>query len=418
LQERLAATPGAALLAGAPARVDKKRALLADDMQINQLLLTSQLNRLGLTVHLANNGKEAVEAAARNKYDIILLDCEMPIMDGYMAARAIRAGERQGSPHTPILAVTDYNHACDRTKFIAAGADDYIQKGWDLELLQKTLAALLNDDHKVETADDLVPVQDSDILNGKDLCQNPDRPSPPPAMPDTKFLEQLYGKEKLKDILALFVASGESSLDFIQAGLADRDARATHHFAYCLKGPSALLSAQAMARLCEEIAESAIRGKWFDADDYFADLRSAFRSLCKSLQPDAAGGARQEKARRKTKTMALSLDLLEQRVGKQTALAMAQAFNRDTNDIINHMKAAIRTYDYDQLQKDAHKLAGSCASIFIAKELRNLSKQLEALCNEEHVDWIEAASIFDRLAQGYSETRAQIETYLKSNELA
>ena len=236
-------------------------------------------------------------------------------------------------------------------------------------------------------------------------------------MPDLAALEKLYGEECLTDILTMFVATAESSLECIQAGLVERDARTAHHFAYSLKGPAALLAADNMAKLCEGVGECH-KGKWFDADAQFADLRSAFRSLRKSLQPGLVTGAKEEKERRRSKTQGLSLDLLEQRVGKQTALAMAKTFKEDTKDILSKMAVSVRKYDYEELHKHAHKLAGCCASIFIAKELRGLSVQLQALCNEEHTNWIEVATLFDKVSKSYLETEGLIATYLEPIEVA
>jgi CheY-like chemotaxis protein/HPt (histidine-containing phosphotransfer) domain-containing protein len=390
-----------------PTKAKKKLALVADDMQVNQLLLSSQLKRLGFAVHLVNNGKEAVEAAATTKFDIIFMDCAMPIMDGYMASKAIRDAEKQSNVHTPILAVTAFNRTSDREKCLAAGIDDYVPKGWDLVLLQKMIESLLKDHSDLKIDEQLLPGEGSD--------KDKDETAPLPSMPDINALEKLYGKENLNDILALFVTSAESSLDCIQAALTERDARGTHHFAYSLKGQSALLSAGKMATLCEKLAESAIRGKWFDADDHFTDLQSAFKAWRKSLPTSTFNGGKDDKDGEKSKAPASLLAVFEQQFGKQTALAMANAFKHDTKDIVEKMTACIKKRDNEELHGEAHKLKGCCASIFIANELRVLSKQLEYLCNEQHVDWTEVSKLFDRLSKSYSETAALMETYVKSN---
>ena len=249
-------------------------------------------------------------------------------------------------------------------------------------------------------------------VRGKD----DNRPLEEPDQGQIKVLEDLYGADDLSDILRLFAATAENSMDCIQAAVADRNALATHHFAYCLKGTSALLALDAIADVCRQIAESAIRGKWFDAEDMCADLQSAFTALRKALQIDDTDRGRPGKAREKTRAPAWSLNILEQRVGKPTALAMAQAFRRDTDNILNKMGDCIRKYDSEELYSLANKLAGSSASIFIAKELRGLCKQLESLCDDEHCNWVEAAALFERLSKSYNRTSELVETYVKANE--
>ena len=94
----------------APRDISGLRVLLAEDNVVNQKIAVRLLERLGCDVTLATNGREAVAASLRGDYDIILMDCQMPEMDGYQAAAAIRETERPGS-HIPILALTA--HALD-----------------------------------------------------------------------------------------------------------------------------------------------------------------------------------------------------------------------------------------------------------------------------------------------------------------
>ncbi len=307
---------------GRPAAGSKQAGVVAD-LQINQVLLSSQLSKLGFVAHAANNGKEAVDAAAKNEYDIILMDCDMPMMDGYSATRAIRAAESQGRRRTPIVAITANNRKGDREKCLDAGMDDYIEKGWDLRLLDKTIGIVMQE--KLSWGDKAPNMRSGEADH--------DHISPAPELSQLKVLEGLYDQEELYDLMRLFVATAANSLDCLQAAAADRNARATHHFAYCLKGPAALLALGAIAEVCREIGESAIRGKWFDAEDKLADLRSAFESLSSELRIGTSGGAGPEKKRERKRTAALSLNVLEQRVGKEAALTMSRSFIQDTTDI-------------------------------------------------------------------------------------
>jgi two-component system sensor histidine kinase/response regulator len=127
-------------IAAAPAGHDRQRhVLLVEDNPINQRVAEKMLARLGYQVDTANNGVEATERMARSRYDVVLMDCQMPEMDGYEATQRIRAME-QRIARTPIVAVTANAMAADRERCLAAGMDDFLSKPLTVKGLEAMLA--------------------------------------------------------------------------------------------------------------------------------------------------------------------------------------------------------------------------------------------------------------------------------------
>ena len=123
----------------APAEFHGFRMLLVEDNELNALLASRLMVAIGFEVVTAANGVIAVEAVERQEFDVILMDCQMPLMDGYDATRAIRRLEAGTAKRTPVIAVTAYALAGDREKCLAAGMDDFLAKPYALSDLRPKL---------------------------------------------------------------------------------------------------------------------------------------------------------------------------------------------------------------------------------------------------------------------------------------
>jgi CheY-like chemotaxis protein len=116
-----------------------RRALLVDDNEVNQIIAKGALKKLGIHADVTNNGEEAIEAVMEKQYDFILMDCEMPIMDGFEATRSIRAWEQQSGGHLPIIALTASDSGDCHDACLQAGMDEYMQKPFRADQLETIL---------------------------------------------------------------------------------------------------------------------------------------------------------------------------------------------------------------------------------------------------------------------------------------
>ena len=116
------------------------RVLLAEDNPVNREVAMGMLALLGCHVDVAENGRQATDAASKQHYDLVLMDCQMPVMDGFAATAAIRKREQQThAARTPIIALTANAMEGDREQCLAAGMDDYLSKPFSLESLQSAI---------------------------------------------------------------------------------------------------------------------------------------------------------------------------------------------------------------------------------------------------------------------------------------
>ncbi len=234
-------------LPGARGHGPEPRILLVEDNQVNQRVALEMLSRLGFKAEVASDGAEAVTAYERGHYSAILMDCQMPIMDGFDATRAIRAAERSDA-RVPIVAMTANAMAGDRERCLDAGMDDHIAKPVELQLLRKVLyrfcrPAFAEEEDDNEATDELT------------------RHSPQPT---TMSLDYLIEMEKLGvenivvDTVESYLGSVGDSMDVIRSALDEGDHDRMQSAAHGLSGMSAYVGASAVVAACRRI-EAAVR---------------------------------------------------------------------------------------------------------------------------------------------------------------
>ncbi len=116
--------------------------LLVEDNILNQKLIFLNLTKYGFAIDVANNGLEAVEKVKEKRYDLILMDLMMPVMDGFEATSAIRDLEEKTNTHTPIIGLTANTFDADREKCMGIGMDEYMAKPFDIDVFNSILHEL------------------------------------------------------------------------------------------------------------------------------------------------------------------------------------------------------------------------------------------------------------------------------------
>ncbi|MEK7763664.1 MAG: response regulator, partial [Nitrospirota bacterium] len=142
IQRTTSAHPVKPSIASMVDRTTPLRILVVDDNEINQVVACKFLQKLGCQVEVARNGREAVDSIARATYDAVLMDCEMPEMNGYEATQEIRRQEQDTTRHLPIMALTGHASSEDEQKCRQAGMDDVVTKPMTLPTLREKLERL------------------------------------------------------------------------------------------------------------------------------------------------------------------------------------------------------------------------------------------------------------------------------------
>jgi PAS domain S-box-containing protein len=232
----------------------KAEILLVEDNSVNQKLALKLLSRLGYGVCISSNGKEALEAVSKERFDIVLMDCQMPIMDGFEATRAIRAmGEAYQSGALPIIAMTANAVQGDRERCIAVGMDDYISKPIDVKSLEEKLEFWASKSAKQEETE-CVPV-------------------------DLQRLSEIFGDTGMTtiiDILKLSENSTENNLSAIQRALLLDNFEIIYRSGHEIKGECGNIGILALESIGEKL-EIAAQKK--DRDEIAALLKEGRAEL-------------------------------------------------------------------------------------------------------------------------------------------
>ncbi|MDY6987826.1 MAG: response regulator [Thermodesulfobacteriota bacterium] len=241
--------------------------LVAEDNAVNQKVVSRILEKHDHTVVLAGNGKEAVHALENDSFDIVLMDVQMPEMDGLEATKAIREAESGLATRIPIIALTAHAMKGDRDQCLKAGMDDYVSKPVKSEELFQAMArqTLALEEREAKGADKATP-DGGDIFNLEALFQRFD------------------GDETLcNELLGIFLEDTPGQLEKLKQAVQDNDASQVELSAHAIKGASANIGADALKDAAYQLE---IAGKAHDmgkAQSFVGKLEGQFEELRKIL---------------------------------------------------------------------------------------------------------------------------------------
>jgi two-component system, sensor histidine kinase and response regulator len=282
------ATSEAAQIAG---RLRPLRILLAEDSLVNQKLALGQLEPHGHQVVVVNNGKQAVETWASRPFDLILMDVQMPEMDGLTATQTIRKHERtSGGSHVPITAMTAHAMKGDRERCLAAGMDAYLSKPIRAKDLFATIEQLL-----------AIPASTDHPIQIESLCDNVGREvtgqrstSGTSTVPSEISIDVLdwgealrnsgVGDEVLREMAVLFLDESKKLLTEISEAMSRGDLPGLRRAAHTLKGRAAALSAKLATESALELETIAKEARLDEAAPACANLERLRAALVAETQ--------------------------------------------------------------------------------------------------------------------------------------
>ncbi len=245
-----AAPPVSTLSAGARRR-KRRKVLLAEDNPVNVEVASAMLEGLGLDVSRACNGEEALHSVQADDFDLILMDCQMPVMDGFAATNEIRRHEQQHgrARSLPIIAITANALQGDRESCLAAGMDDYLSKPFTQQALGQTLSRWISLPRVAPPAPAEPPpaplpppLQDEHIINL-------------PALDHIRALSPVNGDALLERVLNAFLSDTPAHLQTMRQAIAAGDAGQLRKSAHSLKSSAANVGAEALARYSKELEQ-------------------------------------------------------------------------------------------------------------------------------------------------------------------
>jgi len=244
--------------------------LIVEDNLVNQNVISANLEILNYSFELAGNGIAALKILETKDFDLVLMDCQMPEMDGYEATRRIRQLKNSQKNKIPVVALTANALRGDRDKCLAAGMNDYLTKPLNVELLEATLKKWIQGSVVKNLANQeiIADIQVIDIT----------------AIQKLKKLQKPGRPDLVSNLINLFFQSADESMAHLQEAIAGQDWKIVTALAHSLKSSSANLGATQFSKICYQL-EMAMQNKLNENEisDLFSSLEKEHAAVVKEL---------------------------------------------------------------------------------------------------------------------------------------
>lgn len=243
-------------------RHGKFHILLAEDNLINKQVTLRILEKLGYYAESVNNGKEVLHALNNSDYDLILMDCQMPEMDGYTAAEEIRKMENDTDKHIPIIALTAHALKGDREQCLKAGMDDYLSKPIDVKVLSTTLALWLNEEENGYSVK--AEMESPKNIQVDPQIQKVTEASDNKSQIDMERVKTIFGEDQqaIIEFMQVFLDSTQEVLTDLASAIEAKDVKLTKNLFHRLKGSAGNSGMTKIHELSKDTEHAVLTENW------------------------------------------------------------------------------------------------------------------------------------------------------------
>jgi CheY-like chemotaxis protein/HPt (histidine-containing phosphotransfer) domain-containing protein len=265
------------------------KVLMVEDTKINQEVARSMLEWLGLDYSIANNGREGVDAYLKGGHDVILMDCQMPVMDGFDATAAIRAHEQETNQQyaIPIIALTANAVEGDREKCLAAGMTDYLSKPVKGQELKQMLARWLSTAPRPNSTSIKLDIDDGESEQVSDdgqgsMAQNLSQQNVGSDIIDQAVIDDIRAMQRegspdlLSRIISVYLKEAPQNIEALNTAVNGKDADGIRNISHALKSGSANIGANILVGHCKELEMMGRTGAIEGAANEFESIKLEF----------------------------------------------------------------------------------------------------------------------------------------------
>jgi len=259
--------------------------LLVEDNESNRIVAQTHLERFGLQVDTAEDGQQALDRLETGHFDLVMMDCQMPVVDGFAATAALRLRETAGGSHLPVVALTANAMQGDRERCLAAGMDDYLAKPFSGDEMFAVLARWLPMERRRE------PGPSSTLVPGElsELAGISGPPLDPVVLENIRSLAPEKANDLIGQLIKAYLVAAGRELESLERGLLDEASAVVAAAAHALKSSSFNVGAINLAERCKAIEHLARDGMLPEVQRRAAGLRAEWLRVEPALREMLAG---------------------------------------------------------------------------------------------------------------------------------